>query len=157
LNEQTFSASVIAKWFLAWAAFEDEGVISNLKLQKLLYYAQGHFLATHEGRPLFGDEIQAWAHGPVVPAVYREYKSYGSAPIEFNENFDFSSIDDDTGSWLVAIWDTFGSRSAWKLREMTHSEPPWNAAFDPNGWGATISLASMRRYFGGLYAGVSPV
>ena len=47
----------------------EEPDISNLKLLKLLYYAQGTFLALY-GRPLFNESIEAWLHGPVVPDVY---------------------------------------------------------------------------------------
>ncbi|MFD2419431.1 Panacea domain-containing protein [Amycolatopsis pigmentata] len=69
-----YNASTVAKWFVAWAEADDEATLSNLKLQKLLYYAQGHYLAL-TGRPLFDDEIQAWSHGPVVPAVYRQWNA----------------------------------------------------------------------------------
>ena len=73
-----FRAREIAEWFLAWA--EDiEADISNLKLQKLLYYAQGHYLA-RTGVPLFDDVIQAWAHGPVVPTSTTPSRNTGAAP-----------------------------------------------------------------------------
>lgn len=152
-----YDARLIAQWFLAWTQLEDEAALSNLKLQKLLYYAQGHYMATHDGKPLFSDEIQAWAHGPVVPAVYHDYKQYGSGPIAFDGEFDFDSIDEDAGSWLGAVWDSFGSRTAWKLREMTHQESPWVSSFDPYGRGATITRESMMQYFGGLYAGARAI
>src|SRR5580693_2299753 len=71
-----YPALTIAKWFIAWAEAEDEE-LSNLKLQKLLYYAQGHYLA-ESGRSLFTDQLQAWSHGPVVPQVYYEYKDNGN-------------------------------------------------------------------------------
>ena len=51
--------------------------ISNLKLQKLLYYCQGTYLAI-KGTPLFEHPIEAWEHGPVVPEVYHQYKEHGS-------------------------------------------------------------------------------
>ena len=56
-----YPAQTVAKWFIAWAEAEGEE-LSNLKLQKLLYYAQGHFLAERQGL-LFSDQIQAWSHG----------------------------------------------------------------------------------------------
>lgn len=71
------TALEVANWFLN---YNDEKMysdgadyISNLKLQKLLYYAQGTFLAITNS-PLFGDAIEAWMHGPVVPSVYHAYK-----------------------------------------------------------------------------------
>ncbi len=74
----TFRARDIARWFIAWAENVDAEV-SNLKLQKLLYYAQGHRLGA-TGEPLFSDPIQAWAHGPVVAEVYHAYKEESDRP-----------------------------------------------------------------------------
>jgi uncharacterized phage-associated protein len=72
------SCHEVADYLLAKAAAEEEGneLISNLKLQKLLYYAQGVHLALHDVA-LFPEEIQAWMHGPVVPEVYQKYKDGG--------------------------------------------------------------------------------
>ena len=62
------TARQITEWFLAWGEHND-APLSNLKLQKLLYYAQGHYLGDH-AKPLFEDEIEAWVHGPVVRSIY---------------------------------------------------------------------------------------
>ncbi len=90
----TFRARDIARWFIAWAENVDAEV-SNLKLQKLLYYAQGHRLGA-TGEPLFSDPIQAWAHGPVVAEVYHAYKDYGKNPIDpdvaLGEDFDWDDF-----------------------------------------------------------------
>jgi uncharacterized phage-associated protein len=51
--------------------------MSNLKLQKLMYYAQGFSLVLFN-KPLFPERIEAWIHGPVIPAVYHKYKGYGA-------------------------------------------------------------------------------
>jgi uncharacterized phage-associated protein len=83
-----YAALTIAKWFIAWAEAEGEE-LSNLKLQKLLYYAQGHHLAERH-QPLFTEQIQAWSHGPVVPQVYHEYKSCGSSSIVLPDTDSFS-------------------------------------------------------------------
>jgi uncharacterized phage-associated protein len=146
-----YNASTIARWFLAWADSEEEGALSNLKLQKLLYYAQGHHLARF-GAPLFADEIQAWAHGPVVPAVYRQYKDHGSNAIPFTEDFDFFQVDTETTDLLASVWETFGSKSAWKLREMTHSEAPWTSSYRDGEHFITIPRSVIYRYFRGLSA-----
>ena len=54
--------------------------ITNLALQKLLYFAHGHFLVNHK-RPLVSGYFEAWQYGPVHPAVYKAFKVSGSAPI----------------------------------------------------------------------------
>src|SRR6478735_3641830 len=70
----------IAKYFLSLVDEEAGDSISNLKLQKLVYYAQGYHLAIHD-RPLFFEPIEAWVHGPVVPELYRSFKQHGSEAI----------------------------------------------------------------------------
>ena len=52
----------------------------NLKLQKLVYYAQAWHLALRDV-PLFEEDFEAWVHGPVIPALYQEYKKFGWRPI----------------------------------------------------------------------------
>ena len=54
--------------------------VSNLKLQQLLYYAQGWHLALW-GNKLFNERIEAWIMGPVIPAVYHKFKLYGGSII----------------------------------------------------------------------------
>ena len=73
-------ASDVAKYFLAQMSDDCGDTISNLKLQKLLYYAQGFHLALFVAR-LCPEASEAWAHGPVVADVYHQYKEYGSIPI----------------------------------------------------------------------------
>lgn len=151
MARQPYPAKTIAEWFLAWAEGEDEAVVSNLKLQKLLYYAQGHYLARN-GKPLFAEDIQAWGHGPVVKSIYHDYKKYGRDGIPSDPTFSFSDVDDKTTKFLVAIWGTFGAKTAWKLREMTHSEKPWRSTFDEDEREKVIPRSVIEDYFAGLYA-----
>ena len=74
-------ATEVARYFLSLTDEDAGELISNLKLQKLLYYAQGFHLAIFGG-PLFPESIEAWQHGPVVPEVYRYFHGQGSAHIE---------------------------------------------------------------------------
>lgn len=144
------TASEVAKWFLAYNRMNeiDAGAeaISNLKLQKMLYYAQGCFLGI-TGRPLFSDTIVAWQHGPVVESVYHEYKRFGSNGIEFNDDFDASGFSDEEVSILRQVYELFGQYSAWKLRDMTHQEYPWQMT-EPN---KEIELGLIRDYFKSHY------
>lgn len=123
-----YSASLIAKWFLAENKIrllqQDSDFITNLKLQKLLYYAQGTYYAL-KNCLLFNDAIVAWEHGPVIESVYHDYKVNGSDGIQFDEDFNMSQIDNDTTAILEEVFDVFGQYSAWKLRNMTHEEEPW--------------------------------
>lgn len=148
------SAREISDWLLLWAD-EEEGEdagLTNLKLQKLLYYAQGHHLA-NTGDPLFEDPIQAWAHGPVVPSEYHRLKEYGSGPIDVDaavrDDFDWDAYR-DIEAHLIKTWNTYGKYAAWALREKTHREAPWLEAFDGDTWNPLISKRRMREFFQSL-------
>lgn len=120
----------IANWFIKYnnmkVLTEKEDLISNLKLQKLLYYAQSYSLALND-KPLFNEKFEAWTHGPVIPIIYQKYKNYGSDGIK---EYDDVSLDLDTEKLLLEIYDVFGKYSAWGLRELTHSEYPWINAYE---------------------------
>lgn len=138
----------VATWFLAWAEGEDAPV-SNLKLQKLLYYAQGHCLGLNHA-PLFDDRIEAWAHGPVVPTVYHRFKASGSRAIELDAelaaSFDWDEYR-DVEQLLIRVWNTYGPYDAWALRNRTHGEAPWVKAFAPDERAIEISQASLEAFF----------
>lgn len=119
------TASDVAKYILC-VAHSTEELITNLKLQKLLYYAQGYYLAFHHGEPLFADGIQAWIHGPAVPNIYGEYKHNRWNPI--SDNVVAPQFDDDLEEYLGLIINTFLPIDAYKLEQMTHEEPPWREA-----------------------------
>ncbi len=129
-NAQTYSASDVAKYFLALTDPESNDV-SNLKLQKLCYYAQG-IISAMRGVPLFADKIEAWDHGPVVPSIYHEYKTHGSSSIPVVQGFDPSAFDEKDRRALVDVYEYYGQFSAWRLRNMTHEDRPWIDAYSSN-------------------------
>ncbi|SDM90235.1 Panacea domain-containing protein [Allokutzneria albata] len=143
-----YDATTIAKWFIAWAGEAANASMSNLKLQKILYYAQGHHIARY-GQPLFVDEIQAWSHGPVVPTVYRRFKQFGADEIELDEfdEFAWDDVDEETAQFLMLIWNTYGGLAAWRLRNMTHDEDPWKHHFVDGERNLVITVDSLYEYF----------
>ncbi len=132
----------VADYFLSKTDEEAGDVISNLKLQKLVYYAQGFTLAV-TGKPLFNEPIEAWQHGPVVPDLYHKYKDHGAYGIPAPTNVDFSKFSSEIKEILDEVYDVYGQFSAWKLRNMTHEEAPWKNTEK----GDVISLSSMSEYF----------
>lgn len=102
-------------------------VISNLRLQKLLYFVQAQFLSLkHE--PCFCDRMEAWDFGPVVPNVYHEYKIYGSSNIpDFSE--EANVIDDDDRSFIDLMLETCGKYSTTQLVSISHHQRPWKDAY----------------------------
>lgn len=133
---------LIADYFLAQISEECGDTISNLKLQKLVYYAQGFHLAV-TGKPLFREQIKAWEHGPVVPQLWHRFKDYGAGALPKPKKVDFKSLSVDERELLDEVYKVFGQYSAWKLRNMTHAEPTWKDT--PRG--EVISHKAMREYF----------
>lgn len=131
MQKAKHSAGDIAKWFIEKnnvpARLYDAEDISPLKLQKLLYYAQGVFMAM-TNRKLFDDDIVAWEHGPVVVSVYHDYSQYGRNGIAFTDSMrPKEEYTEEENNILSQVYDYFGQYSAWKLRNMTHEETPWKS------------------------------
>lgn len=122
---KVYSAIEIANALVALTDPEKGDTTSNLKVQKLLYYAQGVHLALYK-QPLFKEEILSWQYGPVVPEVYGEFKQYGSGAIPYPEGFDFSIFSEEAMEVLTEVHAVYGQFSAIKLMNMTHDEPPYN-------------------------------
>lgn len=138
--------------------------ISNLKLQKLLYFVQAYYLSfTESHNPCFEEEIEAWDFGPVVPSVYHEFKSFGGSDIPPVTNY--YSIDSEDGIWSVkkvhfnedcidecdkelisSVVDKFAPYSASELVSLTHSQAPWRNAYQPES-NNVITKDAIREYF----------
>jgi uncharacterized phage-associated protein len=140
-----YAALTVAKHFLS-IPDEDAGeLVSNLKLQKLLYYAQGHALGMNGvGEPLFADKVYAWKHGPVVKSVYQHYAYCAAGPLPREAK---PKLDGDTTDFLNEIYRVYGRFSAWALREMTHREKPWLAHYKPDVMDVEIPLSDMATFF----------
>ena len=118
------SASQVAEYLLGLSRPDVGDTISNLKLQKLLYYCQGLHLAMYE-KPFFNEKIYAWNYGPVIPEVYSAYKTFGAKGIDVPDEVDTSVFTNDQKELMNEVFTLFGQFSALKLMEMTHEETPW--------------------------------
>ncbi len=139
--------------FLLVESRERGEVLTNLKLQKLLYYADGWY-AVVSGSPLFLEDFQAWVHGPVLPSQYQRFKQFQWRPIDIDVSR--PEISPDIASYLEEIIDVFGCETAVALELMTHREPPWlEARADlpaDAGSNAVICKRRMKDYFQSLEA-----
>ncbi len=125
--------------------FEHGELISNLKLQKLLYYVQGFNLAIME-KPLFSENIEAWQYGPVVREVYFHFKSFGAGNIRLKSNFDLPQMTIDEEKLFNEVMTEYGKYSAVRLMEMTHEELPWKTTFAKNPQGIIDNMI-IAKYF----------
>lgn len=112
--------NVVADFFLEFCNTHGD-CLTNLKLQKLVYYAQAWYLALYN-KPLFDEEIQAWTHGPVIPSLYKRFKPYGWNPIIEKVK---TRLSKEIKKHLTEIFSVYGRYSAWDLERMTHQETPW--------------------------------
>lgn len=115
--------------------FDNVGdLISNKKLQKLLYYIEAWSLVHLDS--IVDEDFEAWIHGPVIPEVYREYKKFGYSPISIDYNELDSSkyikkFEKDSGitekqiELIDAILSKYGVLSSQELELLSHSEKPW--------------------------------
>lgn len=133
-----------ARFFLSLVDEDVGDVMTNLKLQKLVYYAQGFHLAIYDN-PFFAERIYAWEYGPVVPVLYHALKAKGSSPVLISDldSCPRTRIENGAKKLLAEINSVYGQFSAVRLMQLTHREPPWTET--PKG--SVISHDLMKRFF----------
>lgn len=117
-----------AEFFIRIANQSADDQMTNLKVNKLLYYSQGVHLA-RTGEPLFADPIEPWKLGPVVADVYHAYKAYGREPIPLDGDIDRSLFTDEEYETLLDVMREFGRYTGSVLVSLTHQpDTPWSSA-----------------------------
>ena len=157
---KVFSALEVARHIVNYS-YSSKQYISNLKLQKILYFVQAKFLIS-QGRVCFADNIEAWDFGPVVPAVFREFKVFGSCLImpvthyfveDKNEFFNIRKVEfkdnlisDEDKAVIDEVVDYFADFSSVALTELTFKQFPWKNAYSEC-CRNVITAESIRDYF----------
>ena len=122
--------------------------ITNLKLQKILYYIQGYAFKRYN-EPAYSEDIYRWPYGPVVPEVYFEYNRFRGSPIsEPSDNEMTAALKRlKTDKALLSVVDSVIDKSvaytAAQLVEKTHNETPWQTTKDAE----IIPPSLIDRYF----------
>ena len=132
--------------YIIWYCKKQGYSISNLKLQKILYFVQANFLVSANSA-CFEEEIEAWDFGPVAPEAYHEFKIYGSAEIpEFEcRNADNLIVKKDK-DLINEMVDQCAKYSASSLVEITHNQDPWNNVYEKY-CNNTITNDSIKQFF----------
>lgn len=158
----TYKALDVCRHVINYSNEHDYG-ISNLKLQKVLYFIQAYFLIEKKDHtPCFDEKIEAWDFGPVVPEAYYEYKQYGSGDIPTIESFiifdkdniwnskkvkfEDTLISDTDKSLINKVVDKFADYSATDLVSLTHRQSPWIDAYTPYR-NNEIAVETLKEYF----------
>lgn len=119
------------------------GAISNLKLQKVLYFVQAEFLVVQD-MPCFAEQIEAWDFGPVVPVVYYRYRIYGGAAIPLLQDDGFCLFNKRDKKLADGVIDECAKYSAAGLADIVHRQTPWREAYRQRG---IITNESLKEFF----------
>lgn len=112
-----YSADVVAGYAVS-KCIDDGLPISNLQLQKILYYIQKRYLK--DGSVAFDDDFEAWQFGPVIPKIYYRYSGYGAMPIDMPEiNSDIYKAD---SAIIDPIIEEKRALNPWDMVNDTHKE-----------------------------------
>lgn len=140
----------VAKYILIAA-----GETSAMKLQKLVYYSQAWSLAWNE-RELFQERIEAWAGGPVAPALYDRHRGQFRISADILPDADENGLTPLERETVDRVISFYGSHTAQWLSDLTHLEQPWilaraRACAGPGDFcKEQISIADMAEYYTGL-------
>lgn len=110
--------------------YRDGRPVSNLHLQKMLYFLQLLFVEVF-GIPLFPEEFEAWPYGPVMPSVYGEFSRFGGAPIEVTFRGISDFIQQEHKGFIDVAIDVLRGKSPWDLVRVSHSDnSPWDIIYN---------------------------
>ncbi len=124
-DQEVATAPEIRVFDVAAYILEKKGILNTMKLQKLVYYSQAWSLVWDD-KPLFKEDIEAWANGPVVRDLF--YYHRGRYEIDSVEIGNPRLLDQEQQDTVDAVLDYYGDKSAQWLIELTHMEDPWNQA-----------------------------
>lgn len=133
----------VAKWFCAQGIIENPNSRDgNMKVQKLLFFAQLIYMAKNNGKTMFDEEFKAFKDGVVLESVMKNYNEQYTKMFN-NINIDDLSIDSRILEILNITSEIFGDASAKELSELSHEFDAWNNFFNKSKkwWGYAKELS----------------
>lgn len=138
--------AIVLSKYIVTKCMKDKKPISNLQLQKILYYIQVEFVRNRDCR-VFIDDIEAWQFGPCVRSVYQKFCGSGSFPLRFEyENADNFNAEDK--KVIDGIIEEKRDKEPWDLVDDVHADgKPWSCVYQ-NGKGNKniIPLEYIKKY-----------
>jgi uncharacterized phage-associated protein len=132
---------------------ERAGPLSAMKLQKLMYYVQAWSLVWEES-PLFDEDFQAWANGPVLPILYARHRGMFSVDASLFPEGNIEALSDAERENVNKVLGFYADKTAQWLSNLTHQETPWlDARGDTPIGGASnaiITKAAMHEYYSSI-------
>lgn len=142
--KQEYDASLIAKYILFYTDNLDLK-ITNMKLQKLLYFTQNQLLKNTNSYII--EDFEAWGYGPVIPTVYLEYSMYGGSYIN-NIYYDdeFKQIKEMDKNIINEIVETNANKNVWNLVDISRIQGnSWDKIYSKEGFRGIISKESIAK------------
>jgi len=147
-----YTANLIAYAFVK-KGIEEGRPVTQMKLQKMVYFAHGVHLASFS-RPLIQEDFEAWQFGPVIPSIYQEYKTFGSQPINIKQEYldkQLGNLDHNAITVIDYTWNTTKNLSASTLSSWTHKQgSPWDKYYVPGAFNIQIDNIAIQSYFTNL-------
>lgn len=143
------TAHNVADFFIDIAKNNENDTITNLRVNKLVYFAQAWYL-TRYNIPLFNEEIEAWDYGPIVSSLYQVYKKYGKNNIDnVSDNYSSNIFSADELKTLIDVAVYYGKYSTTELVNLTHrKDSPWYKVMtSQNRTSCIISKESLKDYY----------
>lgn len=128
------------------------GDMTTMKLEKLVYYCQAWSLAW-DGVPLFDEEFQTWANGPVCPELFATHRGIFWLNSDYYDKYAYEFLQDQIDT-MDAVIRCYGNKEPQWLSELTHRERPWRetriGVAPGESCDRVISKDLMQEYYGGL-------
>lgn len=124
------SSGYISNFFIDMARYDENETITNMRINKLMYYAQAWSLVQSK-KPLFEEDFEAWDYGPVLPSVYKKYKKYKKNNIDkVDPDYSVNDLSTDDLKVLLSAYTYFNQYSTTRLVNATHQKgSPWYTAY----------------------------
>lgn len=140
-----YSAKFVAQYIIAYE-HQKNRCVSNLRLQILLYFVQIKYLVS-TGNLLFCTPTEAWPTGPVVPAVYQQYRIFGGATIPISERTsDIHALKEGDAAIINPMLECCAKYSTIDLINNSKKQQPWRDAHSHLG-SKVISANKILKYF----------
>jgi len=134
----------LAKYIVS-KCIDDDKPISNLQLQKILFYIQKDFIK--RGKLAFPDDIEAWQFGPVVPDVYYHYCGHGATPIFYK--YEETNVELNDKNRIDSIIEDKRELNPWEMVQETHkSGGAWDIIYKDGQGNRNIIPTDLIKRFG---------
>lgn len=141
-----YDINQIADYFIEKVDQNSGDTITNLKLQKLLYFAWGWYLTLHK-QELFEGCPESWRYGPVFSKIYQRFDGRSNRPITGEDMLTVcGGIEREVQEFLDDIWVEYGQYTAEKLANITHDDPAWLQG-QKQGYRQPMMRDTVVRYF----------